>query len=309
MEKESTKVVTEPGIYKDITIEDYHADKSWVSSTGLKHAKRSMSEYRLYLDGYWDDETKSHFDFGNACELYLLDPALFLEKVAIAPESEWLKEVLEANGKLVNPRASKHFKELRDEFLEENEGKYIIMDVGNESMETIKIIAARCMNDEWISLLLNNVQYQNSLYWIDKASGVKCKTRPDMSQIRSNSLVNIKTTTDASPEAFSRDLAKLSYPLQACMEIAGTEATGLMDKVEHYFWLVIEKEPPFNVQLYEFDMGDVNVLMDDLHFILRQIARCQEQNIWPGYGLLADNKYGILKAKIPVWYKTFENFA
>lgn len=300
--------ITEPGIYTDVTIEDYHSDRDWVSATGFKRAKKSMSEYRLYLDGYWDDEKKSHFDFGNACELYLLDQKIFNEKVAVAPVSEWLKEVKEANGKLVSPKASKHYKELEGEFMEENKSKYIISDTGDESLEIIQIISARCRNDEWISLLLNNVQYQNSLYWIDKNTGVKVKTRPDMSQIKSNSLINIKTCSDASEESFSRDLAKYSYPLQGCVEISGAEATGLMDKVEHYFWLVLEKTAPFNVQLYEFDMGDVNVIMDEYHYTLRKIKKSQETNIWPGYGAAADNKYGILKAKIPSWYKTFENF-
>ena len=300
--------ISSPGIYTDVSIEDYHDDLDWVSSTGLKHAKRSMSEYRLFLDGYWKGEVKSHFHFGNACELYLLDQNIFNEKVAVAPVSEWLKEVKEANGKLIVPKSSKHYKELEGEFMEENKSKYIISDTGDESLETIQIISTRCRNDEWIALLLNNVQYQNSLYWIDKNTGVKVKTRPDMSQVKSNSLINIKTCSDASPESFSRDLAKFSYPLQACVEISGAEATGLMDKVEHYFWLVLEKTAPFNVQLYEFDMGDVNVLMDDYHYILRKVKQSQETNIWPGYGAAADNKYGILKAKIPSWYKTFENF-
>ena len=302
-----TKVTT-PGVYPDISIEEYHADKSWISATGFKHAKKSLSEYRLYLDGYWDDKTKPHFDFGNACELYLVDPEGFKEKVAIAPEHEWIEEALAENPKLVKPTASKTYKDLEKEFLEENEGKYIIPETGDCSMEVIEVLVARCKNDEFISQLLPNITYQNSCYWIDKETGLQMKTRPDIAQVNKNVILNIKTTLDASPSKFSKDLANLDYPLQACIEMTGVVESGLMPKVDKYFWLVLEKNPPFNVQLYEFDAADILVVMHELNYLKKLVAKAMAEDRWPGYSIHADNRFGILRANIPSWYRMMQNF-
>lgn len=296
-----TEKVTQAGIY-NIDIDLYHADKSWISSTGIKHAKNSLCEYRLYLDGYWDDDNKPHFDFGNAVELFLIDPDGFKEKVAIATDSVWLEATLKEKPDLKSPRLAKAYQELKKAFEADNEGRYIIPDVGEYSFETLQILCARCKADPWISQLLQNIQYQNSIYWIDPATGLQMKTRPDVSQITKSVVMNIKTTLDASPDKFSKDLANLNYPLQACVEIAGVEASGLMEKVDKYFWLVLEKNPPFNVQLYEFDAGDMRIAMDEYHYLLRKIKAAVETDNYPGYSDRADNPFGILTAKIPPWY-------
>lgn len=295
------KQITEPGIH-NISIEDYHADKSWTSATGVKHFQRSAAEYKLYLDGYFDEEDKPHFDFGNAAELYLIDRKGYDKKVAVANDSLWIEEALAVNEELKSPRASSTYKELKKEFEEENKGKYIINDFGKESFESISIIHARCMADPWIPKLLDGIDYQSSCYWIDKDTGLQMKCRPDIVSTKNNVLINIKTTLDASPDAFSRNLAKLNYPLQACVEIAGAEASGLLQEVEKYFWLVLEKNAPFNVQLYEFSMGDVQVVMDEYRSLLRGLKKCYDANEWPGYGAYAQNQFGILEAKIPAWY-------
>ena len=295
------QTITSPGIY-NISIEDYHAGKEWTSATGVKHFQKSAAEYKLYLDGYFDEEEKPCFDFGNAVELYLIDRKGYNKKVAIAQDSLWVEEALAENEELKSPRASSTYKELKKEFEAENKGKYIINDFGKESFESLSIISARCQADPWIPKLLDGIDYQSSCYWIDQETGLQMKCRPDVVNKKHNVLINIKTALDASPDAFSRNLAKLNYPIQACVEIAGAEASGLLPKVEKYFWLVLEKNAPFNCQLYEFSMGDVAVVFDEYRSLLRGLKKCYDANEWPGYGAYAQNQFGILEAKIPAWY-------
>lgn len=296
-----TKKVVEPGIY-NIDITSYHQDKSWISSTGIIHAKRSLSEYKLYLDGFYDENDALHFSFGNAVELYLIDEAGFFDKVAVAPESKWIEEALAYKPDLKSPRSSKTFQDYKKEFEKENEGKYIIPDTGEQSFEAVEVLCARCKSDEWISKIIKGAEYQNSIYWIDPETGLQMKTRPDLINRELGIVIDIKTTLDGSPDDFSRTLAKLDYPIQGCVQIEGAQQSGLIPKVERYFWLVLEKNAPFNATLYEFDMSDVLVVMDELHYQLRKLKGAYENDYWPGYGQIADNKYGILTAKIPAWY-------
>lgn len=300
------KVITEPGVY-NISIDDYHADKKWISSSGFVHAKKSLAEYRLYLDGYYDNDNALHFSFGNAAELYLIDELDFYNRVAIAEESMWIEEALAYNPNLKSPRASKVFQDYKKAFESENEGKYIIPDIGEQSFEAIKVLCARCKADEWISKIIKGAEYQNSMYWIDPETGLKMKTRPDLINRELGIVIDIKTTLDGSPQRFSRTLAELDYPLQACIQIEGAQRSGLIPSVQRYFWLLLEKNAPFNATLYEFDMGDVAVVMDEYHYQLRKLQNAYKEDHWPGYGQLADNKYGILTAKIPAYYMLESN--
>lgn len=300
MNKQHT-VITSPGVYS-IDITSYHADKKWISSTGLVHAKNSLSEYKLYLDGYYDNDDALHFSFGNACELYLIDELGFYDRVAVAPESAWLEEALAYKPDLKSPRQSKTFQDLKKDFEYVHHGKYIIPDIGEQSFAAVQLLCARCKTDEWISKIIKGAEYQNSMYWIDPETGLMMKTRPDLINRELGIVIDIKTTLDGSPKEVSRTLAKLDYPIQACVQIEGVERTGVIPKVEKYFWLFLEKNAPFNATLYEFDMGDVAVCMEEMHFQLRKIKWANDNNYYPGYEQVADNRYGILTAKIPPYY-------
>jgi hypothetical protein len=293
----------EDGIYTDVTIEQYHENKTHVSATTLKYAKESLKHYKWFLDGKIEREKKSQFSFGNAFELALLAPSEYLEKVAVMPEADWFGEVMKGKPDTKTVRNTNLYKALRDEWMLNNKGKYVINDTGPESFETIEEMLSSCYQDSTIQDLIKNTEYQLSLFWTDEESGIKMKTRPDICKRNKNVIVNLKTTLDGSPQAFSKDIAKWEYALQAAIESQGCLRTGLMDSVDKYFWLVVEKVAPFNATIYEFNERDLAAVYDNLRYVLSRIAKAQDQNIWPGYGDAADNQYGILTAVMPAWYK------
>jgi exodeoxyribonuclease VIII len=290
------------GIYTDISISDYHRNTSHISATSIKQAKKSLSLWK------WNQthpqETKLHFEFGNAFELALLDKGNFERQVAILQSTAWVAKALEEKPELKVPKNSTCYKAEENKFTSANEGKYIIHDVGDQSYECIEHMLESCYRDATIQKLIKNTEYQLSLFWTDDKTGVNLKTRPDICKRKKNVIVNLKTTNDGSPEAFSRELAKYDYALQAVIEIRGCIESGLMSSVDNYFWLTVEKVPPFNATLYEFDKSDQSYSQDELDFLLTKIKRANEENMYPGYGDRADNQYGILTAHIPAWYKT-----
>ena len=138
------------GIYKGLSIDEYHENDTHISSTQIKRAKRSLSEYWFYE---WNkQERKSHFDFGNAFECALIEPEKFNDEVHIfdvedRPEKEkgitsnknqeWKKAIL-------------------------NGDKYAINKEGKESFETIALMLESCKKDATIQTLLENTEYQNA---------------------------------------------------------------------------------------------------------------------------------------------------
>jgi hypothetical protein len=291
------------GVYDNITIEDYHANTTHLSATTLKYARESLKHFDWYRTGKLPREDKPQFSFGNAFELALLAPNEYLQKVAVMPESEWFEEVKKEKPDVKTIRNTTIYKDRLGTWSTENVGKYVINETGNESFETIEEMLSSCYQDKIIQGLIKNTEYQLSLFWTDPDTGIQLKTRPDICKRKKNVIVNLKTTLDGSPDGFSKDLKKWDYPIQACIEISGCLRTGIMDKVDNYFWLVVEKVAPFNATIYEFTESDIAAVMDSFHFLLSRIKKAQDQNMYPGYTDGSDNEYGILQAKLPLWYK------
>lgn len=290
------------GIYTDLSIEDYHANTTHLSATNIKIAKRSLKEFDWTRRGLIERKDTSAFGFGNAFELALLSPIEFSEKVAIKNDSEWIAKAMEVKD-YDKPRASKTYTELHEKFLDESKGKYVINDTGKESYDTIKHMLESAYADFAIKELLVNTEYQNSIFWTDQESGLNLKTRPDLCRRKNNVVVNVKTIEDGSPAAFSKDLAKYDYPLQACIEIRGCIESGLMPSVDKYFWLVFEKVAPYNATIYDFSEENRRMFDQELQYLLNKLKRAETENKYPGYSQDADNKWGILTANIPLWYK------
>lgn len=288
------------GIHTDISINDYHANSTHYSSTQLKMAKRSLKEFEWYTTGKIKPIQGEHLDFGNAFELALLDKDNFAKGVAIEQDGLWIAKALQDDPTLKKPRASKIYKALSDAFEVDNIGRYKLSAEGYSKVEHM---LESCYRDAVIQKLIANTEYQLSLFWTDEESGLKMKTRPDICKRKKNSIINLKTAADGSPKAFSKDMANYDYPLQACIEITGCLATGLMQEVDNYFWLVVEKEAPYNATVYEFAKEDISWCMDNLRYVINKTKRAIDEKMFPGYSDQADNQFGIIQAQIPLYYK------
>jgi hypothetical protein len=293
------------GLYTDLTIEDYHSNRTHLSATQIKLAKHSLKELDWTLRGLIKREGATHFDFGNAFELALLDKNAFAEKVCIKPDQQWVDEAVTQDETLTKPRASGYYQKKNREFLLGREQKYIINDQGDQSWETIQAMLESCFADKVIQGLIKNTEYQLSVFWTDENTGLRLKTRPDICKRKKNVIINVKTTEDGSPKGFAKDLVKYDYPIQACHEITGCMQSGVIESIDNYFWLVVEKKAPFNATVYDFDQEDLKMGMDELHYLYNRIKKANDQNLFPGYSDRSDNEYGILRAPIPMYYRGF----
>lgn len=298
------------GIYHNLTINAYHKNDTHISSTNFRKARRSLKEFKWYQD-HKDQERKIHFDFGNAFELALLDPTGYEKEVAMYELEKWEREALKEKPDLISPRNGKYFQEKYKEFKTKNFEKYLINDTGKESFETIAMMLESCYQDQYIMKLLKNIEYQDSIFWTDKTTGLKLKTRPDVSKFSKAkdgkdyfAIVDVKTAIDGSPEGFSKSLANNDYPFQATMQIDGVISSGYMPRVDAYYWLVVEKNPPYAATIYQFADADRDYCWTEYEYVKGIISQAQKQNLYPGYTQRADNKYGFLEAQIPLWYKT-----
>lgn len=280
-------------IIKNLDINAYHYAEPYSNhhgSTGIKAATKSLKHYKHYIDNPPQQERKSHFDFGNAFELALIDDSELLKRVAIMDESQ-----RPLPDKDYRTKANKDWK---TDFLAQHAGKYVINLSGDESLETINEMIVSCQSDPTISKLLKMVTYQDSFFWTCPKSGLPLKSRPDLVIEIKNTIIDIKTTRSLEPRSINRDINDYGYPIQAIQQIEGYEQL-IGRPVENYFWLFVEKNPPFDAVLFAFSAEDRQNVRTKYELTKMAIKSAEASGDYPGYRATAqDNEFGILTAKI-----------
>ena len=278
-----------PLILKDLSIEDYHNDKEYLSASSIKEAHKSMKHFNHYRNEVKVDTFKPHFDLGNAFELLLLDyfqkTTEFNDKCIVFDESKRPEQDKGITSKLNQ--------EWKQGIL--NGDKYVIFE---KDVVTLNEMLYSCQADETVRKLLGNTDKQVSLFWTDEESGIQLKTRPDVNKSKANVIVDIKTCDSAEPSDFARSVAKFNYPIQAAIQMRGAVATGLMPQVDKYYWLAVEKKAPYCVQIFEFDQMDWEFADMLVQQTLNKIAKGGNK----GYSEKSYNDLGIITLQLPKYY-------
>jgi hypothetical protein len=119
----------------------------------------------------------------------------------------------------------------------------------------------------------------------------RCKGRLDW--IAPDALVDLKTTRDASPEAFGRSCFNFSYHAQAAFYSDGYEmATGYQLP---FVVVAVETSAPFTVQAYRVPEEVIDMGRELYWSWLDRLDLCRRENRWPGYG------DGELPLTLPHW--------
>lgn len=119
----------------------------------------------------------------------------------------------------------------------------------------------------------------------DPETGVWLKARPDALPHEPGRMpfsVQIKTTQDASPSAFSKSVWNYGYHLGAAIEIDMLSHLGWHD-APGYLLIAVEKEPPFAVSLLRLSDEAIAWGRHQYRRALRRFADCLATGKWPAY--------------------------
>lgn len=142
---------------------------------------------------------------------------------------------------------------------------------------------------------------EQSVYWVDPLTGELCRCRPDFWR-DDDIIVDVKTTTDASPEAFARSIYDWRYHVQDPLYRDGIEAaTGR--QVKGFVFVAVETKAPHAVAVYVLEPEAVELGRAEYQRDLLKFAECRRSGVWPGYG---DT---IQKIGLPAWAYTRANGA
>lgn len=268
-----------PGIYEDLSFEDYLAIDAF-NQSGCLQLLKCPARYRF---DKLNQKTSDAMEFGHLLHSALLEPQSFCP--AIMPD--YTIGLLDPKTGLpyANPRATKAYKEAVKEFEAKNAGRLIIDAAKNLTINEIAL--SLNLYPDIQSLLSNPGKTELTLVWNDSSTGLLCKARIDKALTRTNGeayyLLDLKTTDSAANTDFSYKAGMLGYDVQAAHYLAGAEALGLLEEDAEFLHLVIEREAPHLVACYQLQQKDLERGRKLLRKCMEIYKQCLEADSWPGY--------------------------
>lgn len=249
-----------PGAHRGMPAADYFAVEA-MSQSGAKSILRSPMHFRVERDR--PSEPTAAMQFGTAVHDGILEPAEFAARVVEAPE--------------INRRTKDGRQEWAD-FKAANAGR-IVLDTEDFARARRCIDAVRSHRMAR-KLLEAATDVELSLFWIDGEFGVPCKARLDALPL--GGILDVKTTTDASPEEFSRSIHAFGYHIQGGHYFSGCE--HVLSRTPEFFALVaVESEEPHAVKCYDLEPVAIKFGQARMREALERYRDALAAGRWPGY--------------------------
>lgn len=271
-------------IHYDMPAPEYHA-ATGVSKSAMDQMARSPAHYKAWLDGQARKETPA-MRTGSMVHCAVLEPGCFASRYAVAPQ--------------VDKRTSAG-KTAWAEFSLANAGKIVVTPEEHAQAQSMAnaILATTMLR----SLVALAGPVEASAFVEDPETGLVRKCRPDKLIPEHAIVVDLKTTDDASEDAFNRSCATYRYHVQAAYYLDTLALAGL--HADSFVFLVVEKSPPHIVASYVLDDESIALGRRLYRRNLDQIADCLKSNTWPG-----PTGNQIKPLHLPAWaWKDMENAA
>ena len=224
-----------------------------ISVSGLNLIDKSPAHYQASLQGY--KKQSAAFLLGSAVHCAVLEPDEFPKRYVLADYDRRTKE-----GK------AKHA-EMLDRGLEGLTAEMYTQVIGMQKSVLSHPLA---------KILFSNGNAEVSCF--HNEDGVHTKARADY--LKDDSIVDLKTTQDASPREFLKSVMNFKYYRQAAWYLNKFNHYGPIDS---FYFVAVEKEPPYAVAVYQLEdalieRGDV-----ECDRLFRIYKNCLEMEDWPSY--------------------------
>lgn len=260
-EKPNSVLTFRDGIY-DISNELYHESSAISRSNLLLLNKSPYHFWYETLSGLAPKKEQTPaMNIGSAFHTLLLEPEKFKQEFALSPQVD---------------RRTTAGKEAYASFSAEHGHKIILT---SEQYEQTMVMVNHIRRHEIVTTLLDEAQFEQSIFWTDKETGLQFKTRPDIWS--SKMIVDLKTTMDASPYGIARSAMNYGYFLQAGMAYEACKAIGR--PFEMFVILACEKEAPYVPAVFMMDEESLQYGIDQFISYKRKLKACFDTNKWPGY--------------------------
>ena len=258
-----------PGIYFDISNEDYHAGDG-VSKSQLDMVAKNPALLKWVQAAPEDEEKKSALDMGTALHCLLLEPGEFDKRFIVSPKFD---------------RRTKQGKADEEAFLRDvaDMGISVLDEEQWRKLELMRDSAMAHPASRW--LLEAEGFCEASHYWTDPETGELCRIRPDKRLKYHPVLLDVKKVADM--ERFARHVEEFRYHVQDAMYREGAQQTT--GEPHGFFFLAVSETIDcgrYPVRVFELDATDVDAGHALFRRDLNTYHQWRESGEWGGFEII-----------------------
>lgn len=258
-----TTTVEAPQIVDSLPAEAYHADRTSISSSGLRALLAPGCPAQFKYDRDHPQAPKKEFDLGNAVHAEVLG------------EGHDIVEIEYPDYKTGAAQAAK-----REAYAA---GKVPLLP--KEKLQVEAMAAAIRQHPTAGPLFAPGTGIaERSLYWTDPETGIRCRARPDwLKELPGLTLcVDLKTIRASDPETVSRAIREHAYHQQDPFYIDGISAV-LQPEDVRFLFVFVSKQAPYLITVRELTDQDRDIGRARNQHALRIYAECTATDTWPDW--------------------------
>jgi hypothetical protein len=244
-----------PGIYYDVSFAEYQSWEAYnpsIIKVLLDDSPLAMRHTQLNGSESTDD-----MDLGTATHDALLQPRVFEANYVVWEGPRRAGKAWEA-------------------FCEENAGKEII--TATQLQACIAMRDAVRSHAAAYELIAGDGRCEVCIVWVDSATGALCKGRMDF--LTTRRLVDLKTTNDPRPFAFTRQATKLQYHVSMGAYMDGLWELGHQVETAHF--IAVGNKPWHDVVRYDIAPQAIRKGIELWKHGLGRAVECERMGFWPG---------------------------
>ena len=227
-----------------------------LNASGAKIILQSPLHYQQWLKEPQEDTPA--LKIGRLVHLASLEPQKYSKEVLTAPECDRRTTI----GKELWANFTLALKP--DQIAITQSESELITNVAASARTGLAKISQSMGDPEWI---VETPRY-------GKFEGIDIKGRPDL--VLGDTVVDVKTTNEASPKAWGRDCVNFKYHLQAAwyLHLVGAK---------RFLFVVVEKNPPYDWTIYELDEQALAEGAKLMASACALYGECNLYKVFPGY--------------------------
>lgn len=248
---------------------------------GLGVSKSQLDTFAQTPRAFWwkhllrnDNESNQAMEIGDMVHKAILEPHLVHENYC--SDEEALNAAFEAKPDVKSPRSTKAYKDKIEDL--RKSGKTILPD---ENFEMMRAMVENVYSHPKAKNILSNGLAEQCIYAKDPETGLLLRCKADF-MLPDGIMVDVKTTSDARPDEFSKSVWNFRYHVQAAYYLH-VARLAFGSHFKSFIWICLEKKRPYDIAIYTPDEGTMDYGHQMFKKNLRELANCFEKDSWPGY--------------------------
>lgn len=268
---------------KNLTDAQYHGDKTAIGSSSLRKFGENQRKY--YLEINKQEEDKDCFRFGTAVHCAILEHEKFKKSYRVLPDF--------GDGRTTAGKAAKAEHERQCLIDPDKRGALWLK---QEEFDSIVHMAENLLAHPDGANIIKNCAREVVGYYVDPATKILTKIKPDILSFDGTILADLKTTAKGGDiEDFAKTIAYNDYHIQVAMYAYGCEQiTG--KKVSDVAFIVFEKSFPYDCFIHILNPHALELGKRIYHDYMGKLKKAIETNIFERPQI----KTGVVD--LPHWY-------